>query len=464
MSILGLILAVILYRHFARRRRQSCREFELEEGRRVTSSSARSWHREWERQWAEKFRREADRRQRDWERYARRWEREARRHAKHWGKKQQHAAWPFDPAAWHTKWYGAASAVVSEDDAKKSEPSRKQSDAGRSASDARRAEDESTAPGMATPSEEQILRRARRRAAAEVSFYGHLMSYLGVMGFLALINLFTSWYPWFLWPALGWGIGLFSHWMAVFGSRHLKQKYFDPAVEREVRMETISMRTEKQASIDELAATMAHEIRNPIAAAKSLVQQMGEDPRSMENVEYASVALDELDRVERSISHLLKYAKEEELNFKPVNLASVVDAALTELKAKLDAAKVAISRNYIGGPTLIADGEKLRQVFANILDNAIDALGPVTDGRRVDLFIENGIPNRAKVRVRDNGVGIPPEKIDRIFNPFFTTKEKGTGLGMAISKKIVEAHEGTIDVVSEPQHGTEFVVTLPLPH
>ena len=65
--------------------------------------------------------------------------------------------------------------------------------------------------------------------------------------------------------------------------------------------------------------------------------------------------------------------------------------------------------------------------------------------------------------MRDNGCGIPAEKIERIFNPFFTTKEKGTGLGMAISKKIVEAHEGTIDVVSEPGRGTEFVVTLPLP-
>ena len=128
---------------------------------------------------------------------------------------------------------------------------------------------------------------------------------------------------------------------------------------------------------------------------------------------------------------------------------------------------MAVVRNYITGPTVVADGEKLRQVFANILDNAIDALDSVAEGRRIELFIENG--NRgtagpgATVRIRDNGCGIPADKIGRIFNPFFTTKEKGTGLGMAISKKIVEAHEGTIDVVSEPGRGTEFVVTLPLP-
>jgi two-component system sporulation sensor kinase A len=317
-----------------------------------------------------------------------------------------------------------------------------------------------------------VLRRARSRATAEVGFYTHLMSYLGVMAFLALINLFTARYPWFVWPALGWGIGLFSHYMAVFGSQVLRQRYFDPAVEREVRREKVVMQTEKQASIDELSSTIAHEIRNPIAAAKSLVQQMGEDPQSVENVEYAKVALEELDRVERRISHLLKYAKEEDYTFAPVNLATVVDAALTQMRAKLDAANVGVVRNYIAGPTVLADGEKLRQVFANILDNAIDALEGVVEGRRVELFIENGSRGSASpvtrgvaatVRVRDNGCGIPADKIERIFNPFFTTKEKGTGLGMAISRKIVEAHEGTIDVVSETGRGTEFLVTLPLP-
>jgi signal transduction histidine kinase len=174
------------------------------------------------------------------------------------------------------------------------------------------------------------------------------------------------------------------------------------------------------------------------------------------------VALEELDRVERSISHLLKYAKEEDYTFAPVNLAGVVDSALTAMRAKLEAAKVSVVRNYIAGPTVVADGEKLRQVFANVLDNAIDALAGVAEGRRIDLYIENG-GRKATVRVRDNGCGIPPDKVERVFNPFFTTKEKGTGLGMAISKKIVEAHEGAIDLVTEAGRGTDLLVTLPLP-
>jgi signal transduction histidine kinase len=132
------------------------------------------------------------------------------------------------------------------------------------------------------------------------------------------------------------------------------------------------------------------------------------------------------------------------------------------MKSKLDAAKVAAVRNYIGGPTVNADPEKLRSVFVNIIDNAIDAFVDVAEGRRLDFYIENG-GRQATVRVRDNGRGIPSDKLDRIFNPFFTTKDHGTGLGMAIAKKIVEAHTGTIEVESTVGRGTEFQVTLPLP-
>jgi signal transduction histidine kinase len=429
MAFFGFLIALYLFFHYKRRLQYYRRQYRLDDDTRLHAPRGASCQEEWQRQWADKFRRQAERRVRHVERYAERRMRYLNRQARRFGLP---VVQPGQAAA-------AASSAAAEP--QEEEDRQPETDA----------------------TESEILRRARRRAAAEVGFYGHLMSYLGVIAFLALINLFTTRYPWFIWPALGWGIGLFSHYMAVFGSHMLRQRYFEPAVEREVRREKVMMQTEKQASIDELSSTIAHEIRNPIAAAKSLVQQMGEDPVSVENVEYAKVALEELDRVERRISHLLKYAKEEDYTLAHVNLATVVDSALTQMRAKLDAAKVSVVRNYIAGPTVLADAEKLRQVFANILDNAIDALETVVEGRRIDLFIENGTRGGATVRLRDNGCGIPAEKISRIFNPFFTTKDKGTGLGMAISKKIVEAHEGTIDVVSEAGRGTEFLVTLPLP-
>ncbi|HYC54096.1 MAG TPA: ATP-binding protein [Candidatus Binatia bacterium] len=315
----------------------------------------------------------------------------------------------------------------------------------------------------AATEEETVDRRLRRRRAAIAGFYAHFYTYCCVIGFLAFLNIFTGFYPWFVWPAFGWGIGVFSHYMGVFGQRYIRENYFEPAVEREVRREKHAIVTEKQADIGELSSTIAHEIRNPIAAAKSLVQQMGEDPQSVENVEYARVAIEELDRVERRVSHLLKYAKEEDYELRLVSLAAVVDASLAQLKSKLEAAKVRVARNYIGGPTVNADAEKLQRVFGNIFDNAIDALASVPEDRRIDVFIENGVPRAVSVRVVDNGAGIAPEKVGKIFSPFFTTKDHGTGLGMAIAKKIVDAHQGAIEVDSQLGRGTEFRVTLPVP-
>jgi signal transduction histidine kinase len=247
---------------------------------------------------------------------------------------------------------------------------------------------------------------------------------------------------------------------------------FVPAIEREVHREVTQekevLRTEKQASLDELTATFAHEIRNPIAAAKSLVQQMGEDPTSTENVEYAKVALDELARVERSVSHLLKYAKEEDYRFENLNLASVLDGALTQMRGKLEANAIAVSRTYVTGPTVRADADKLRQVFSNIIDNAIDAMASVEGTRRLELSIastpaDSGVRNpSAVVKIRDNGCGIPEDQVRKIFNPFYTSKANGTGLGLGVAKKVVDAHRGAIAVQSQPASGSEFAISLPL--
>ena len=411
MPIVGLILAYFLFRHFHRRMDVYRRRYELEEEEADWGAGAAHWHEAWEERWAAKARTRAERR--------------ARRMSQPCGDR------------------GAGTAGSSK---RAQEPRRRR----------KRRQD------VPRDSEEAILRRAKKRAKAELGFYSHITTYLAVISGLAIVNLLTTRYPWFVWPALGWGIGVFSHYMAVYGRRALHDRYWEPAVAREVRRETVQVRTEKQASIDELSASIAHEIRNPVAAAKSLVQQMGEDPKSIENVEYANVALEELDRVEKSISHLLKYAKEEDIEVGEVRITEVVDAALTEMRGKLDAAQVSVQRNYIGGPLIVADREKLRAVFANIFDNAIDSFDSA-DGRRLELFVENGVAGRVRIRVRDNGAGIRPEEIDRIFNPFFTTKDEGTGLGMAISKKVVEAHEGSIDVSSKVGEGTEFIIALPLP-
>jgi signal transduction histidine kinase len=332
--------------------------------------------------------------------------------------------------------------------------------------------EDDVAPKFKTEEERRAYRKARRRAAAEAGFYVHLMWYGLVIGLLFWINILTgSAYLWFLWPAVFWGFGVISHFTAVFGWRWIHQRVFIPAIEREVQREVQQekevLRTEKQASLDELTASFAHEIRNPIAAARSLVQQMGEDPISTENVEYARVALDELARVERSVSHLLKFAKEEDYHFENVNLASVLDGALLQMRAKLEANAVTVSRSYLNGPVVRADADKLRQVFSNILDNAIDAMAEVKSERRIELAIQsmasqNGRSAMGMVRLRDNGCGIPEDRITKIFNPFYTSKTNGTGLGLGIAKKVLDAHRGIIEVSSHAGEGTEFRILVPL--
>jgi signal transduction histidine kinase len=323
-------------------------------------------------------------------------------------------------------------------------------------------------PRFKSDEERRAYEQARRQASREAGFYVHLMWYGIVIGFLFLLNIFSTpsgpW--WWIWPALGWGFGIASHFAGVFGWEVIRQRVFEPAIQREVREEVTKekevMATEKQASLDELTASFAHEIRNPIAAAKSLVQQMGEDPTSQENVEYAKVALDELQRVEKSVSHLLKYAKEEDYNFDNFNLAAILDASLTQMRAKLESKNVSISRNYIGGPTVRADADKLRQVFTNIIDNAIDAMESNTGERHLDIAIRGAYPGMATVTIRDNGCGIPEDKLGKIFNPFYTTKQTGTGLGMGIAKKVVDSHRGKIDVSSRVGEGTELSISIPL--
>ena len=325
-------------------------------------------------------------------------------------------------------------------------------------------------PQFKNDAERQTYERARKRAQAEAGFFVHLMWYGIIIGFLFIINMMTTGFRGYLWCHLaGARLGISESRAtsaAVYGWRWVHQRVFQPAIAREVQREVLQekeqLRTEKQASLDELTATFAHEIRNPIAAAKSLVQQMGEDPTSHENVEYAKVALDELARVERSVSHLLKYAKEEDYKFENVNLAWVLDGALTQMRSKLEANSVAVSRAYLSGPTVRADADKLRQVFSNIIDNAIDAMESTTGERRLEFAIQNNGAGMAAVRIRDNGCGIADDKIAKIFNPFYTSKTNGTGLGLGVAKKVIDSHRGTIEVHSKVGQGTEFVLAIPL--
>jgi signal transduction histidine kinase len=311
--------------------------------------------------------------------------------------------------------------------------------------------------------EEEITLEARRAAERKIRFFQHLISYSFVVVFLmAVVGKFVA-----MIVALSWGIGLASHFFQAIVAPDLRRKWVrgevDRQVSRSVSRQRVALEDEKLRSLEELSASIAHEIRNPITAAKSLVQQLGEDPGSAENVEYAQIALQELDRVERSISHLLRYAREEEMHPEKMKLVDAAESALETVRERLESARVQVVRDFDLPGEMVGDSEQLRRVFINLIGNALDAFVEAKTREPVlEVAIgENLGGNEVWARVRDNGPGMDSDTQTRVFKPFFTSKANGTGLGLAITRKLVDAHGGQIELVSAPGQGSEFTLHFP---
>ncbi len=310
----------------------------------------------------------------------------------------------------------------------------------------------------------RVLRRARRRANRRITFLTHLGAFVST---LAIILVAVRSFRIASFVALFGGIGVFIHYLWAVAAPALRDRWVDDEVgarsPRAVASERRQVETRSRRSMEDLSASVAHEIRNPITAAKSLVQQMGEDPASPGNVEYAQIALSELDRVERSISHLLRYARDEEPQFEWLELRSLAEAAVDGLRGRARTGGVELRFDFDGQGAMRGDPEKLRRVVENLVSNALDAIaeGPVADPRIEVVGGENLAGNEIWIRVIDNGPGIPADDRERIWSPFYSTKESGTGLGLALSRKAVEAHGGQVELLSDPKRGTEFVISFP---
>jgi signal transduction histidine kinase len=311
--------------------------------------------------------------------------------------------------------------------------------------------------------EERAYREARRRANLKLSFVWHFVAYASVCVFLLFVAGFRAAFI----VALAWGIGIVCHYFAAVVAPRLRHRFIErevrQQVERDVTRERHQLQGKNVASLEELSASIAHEIRNPITAAKSLVQQMGEDMAASENVEYAKVALEELDRVERSISHLLRFARDEEIHVRELRLVDVVESALETFRDRIARDGVVVERDLATDGAMRGDPEKLRRVLINLVSNALDALEEAgTPAPCIEVIAgENLAGTEVWVRVRDNGPGIDPDTLHKIFSPFYTSKENGTGLGLAISKKVVDAHGGSLEAHSAPGGGADFLITFP---
>jgi two-component system sensor histidine kinase PilS (NtrC family) len=216
---------------------------------------------------------------------------------------------------------------------------------------------------------------------------------------------------------------------------------------------------EKWAAIGELSSSIAHEIRNPLASLKGSIEMLREDSIPGNYKErLMEIALNEMDRLNRIITDFLTYSRPTPPNVKTFDLHGLLDETM-ELLKNVDQNKgyVSISKDYSGMVEVNADPQKLRQVFWNLGLNAIEAM-PEGGELSVSTRNRNGI---VEIIFKDSGAGIEKEHLEKIFYPFFTTKEQGTGLGLAIAYRIIEEHKGRISVTTSAGIGTTFEVILP---
>jgi signal transduction histidine kinase len=231
------------------------------------------------------------------------------------------------------------------------------------------------------------------------------------------------------------------------------------------RSKSYIRRADRLASLGTLTAGLAHEIRNPLVAIKTLTQLL---PERLEDEEFRDqflrIASSEVDRIATLVNELLDFARpsDPKLDFEDIN--TILDGMILLVSTETKKKQVDVLRNYASNlPPVQVDREQIKQVFLNILLNAIQATcenGKITV--RTRSFAKPGGEPYIQVECTDTGCGIPPEHIEEIFNPFFTTKSTGSGLGLSISHQIIQEHRGYIDVESQWGRGSSFFINLPV--
>jgi len=225
--------------------------------------------------------------------------------------------------------------------------------------------------------------------------------------------------------------------------------------------EQMLIKSEMLSGIGQLAAGIAHEIRNPLTSLRGFLQLMIQT--NTYSKEYAEVMMTEFIRLEEIINEFLVLSRQKTAEFKDVNINKIIHdvSKIWETQAILNDVTIATSIEPISFTVKGIENE-LKQVFINIVKNGIEAM----EGRTGELKIETKKieDNRVLIRFQDQGKGIPKKQLEKMGEPFFTTKEKGTGLGLMVSFKIIESHNGKLVFTSELDKGTTVEITLPLSH
>jgi signal transduction histidine kinase/DNA-binding response OmpR family regulator len=220
------------------------------------------------------------------------------------------------------------------------------------------------------------------------------------------------------------------------------------------------LRSEKLSSIGRLAASIAHEINNPLMPIMNLIESIVED-LDAQHVEYDHQAVemiqDSLERIRVIVSRILEFSRDQKPGMDYVDVSRVLDTVIALNRKSFEHSRMQITTDIQPMPTVFASPDQLQQVFMNIVLNAQAAMQP--GGRLV--IRTRALEESVLVEFQDTGCGIAPENVDRVFEPFYSTKPSGTGLGLFVSHSIVQAHQGAIELITKEGHGTTFTVRLP---
>jgi signal transduction histidine kinase len=238
--------------------------------------------------------------------------------------------------------------------------------------------------------------------------------------------------------------------------------FFEKRAMERLRLKEQLSRAEHLSTLGEMVAGISHEIRNPLGIIKSSAEHLEKKIGKIDTSNpFPNIIVQEAGRLNNIITDFLNFAKPKIPNFLPCRIEDILEKNVSFLRSQMQAKSYQMEKKYEENlPEIMADADMMYQAFLNILINAMQAM---PDGGKIQLnisFIEN--EGRVEVCFEDEGAGIPDPIREKIWDPFFTTKERGTGLGLGIVKNIIEAHNGSILIENKSDMGTRVTIKMPV--
>jgi len=228
------------------------------------------------------------------------------------------------------------------------------------------------------------------------------------------------------------------------------------------RTEDQLIRSEKLAALGQLAAGIAHEIRNPLTSINILIHSLTENlPSGDTHREDLRVIEEEIHRINEIVDQFLRFARPAPPLLEKTDVIPIFEETLQLLRPQMEKHRISVQKEFRSLPAITIDKEQMKQVILNVLMNAIQAMPEGGELGLTGKVSEDG--QGIQLSVHDSGIGIPPEDINKLFDPFFSKKEGGIGLGLSIAHRIIDQHHGKIEVESNPGKGTLFSLWLPIP-